>query len=276
MEKTTLPSDPYLCPALVVKIGGSVLSNQDTTLQDLVTIQQNGMIPVVIHGGGQVISEWMKRQGTVASFVNGLRVTDAASMEIVTATLGGLVNKNLVATIQRLGGKALGMSGVDGGMLQAQILDPNLGYVGKITRVDTAPIHQAIQGGYIPVIAPMAIHATDASDPSGSILNVNGDTAAGEIARELEAESIVFLTDVEGVMDTDNQVIGKLTTRESFNMIRTGTVTGGMVPKIESCLRALEKVSVAQILDGRRSRALLEFAEGHTTGTRIDTGEERI
>jgi len=145
MEKTTLPSDSHLFPALVVKIGGSVLSSQDTTLQDIVTLQQNGMIPVVIHGGGQVISEWMKRQGTVASFVNGLRVTDVTSMEIVAATLGGLVNKSLVATIQRLGGRALGMSGVDGGMLQAQILDPNLGYVGKIIRVDTTPIHQVFK-----------------------------------------------------------------------------------------------------------------------------------
>lgn len=269
MGKTTLPSDSHQFPELVVKIGGSVLSSQDTTLQDIVTLQQNGIIPVVIHGGGQVISEWMERQGTIANFVNGLRVTDSASMEIVAATLGGLVNKNLVATIQRLGGKALGMSGVDGGMLQAQILDPNLGYVGKIISVDTKPIHQAIQGGYIPVIAPIAIHTTDSSDLSGSILNVNGDTAAGEIARELEAESIVFLTDVEGIIDAANQVIDKLTITESFSMISSGIVTGGMVPKIESCLRALEKVKVAQILDGRRSKALLEFVEGHTSGTRI-------
>ena len=265
-----MPPDSPLYPTLVVKIGGSVLSSQDTTLQDLVALQQQGTIPVVIHGGGQVITQWMEKQGTIPSFVKGLRVTDASSMEIVAATLGGLVNKNLVASIQRLGGKALGMSGVDGGMLQAEILDPELGFVGHIVWVDPTPIHQALAGGYIPVIAPVAIHVMDSSEHSGALLNVNGDTAAGEIARELNAESMVFLTDVEGVMDSNRRVVSRLTSAQGAGLMRSGTITGGMVPKIEACLRALEKVRVAQILDGRRSRALLDFVEGHPSGTRID------
>ncbi|MDA0987549.1 MAG: acetylglutamate kinase [Chloroflexi bacterium] len=262
--------DSPLHPTLVVKIGGSVLSSQDTTLHDLVDLQRQGTIPVVIHGGGQVISQWMEKQGIIANFVNGLRVTDAPSMEIVAAILGGLVNKNLVASIQRLGGKALGMSGVDGGMLQAEILDPELGFVGRIIRVDPAPIHQTLAGGYIPVIAPVAIHAIDSSEHSGALLNVNGDTAAGEIARELGAESMVFLTDVEGVMDSNRNVVGRLTAAQVADLMRSGTIAGGMVPKVEACLRALERVRVAQILDGRRSRALLDFVEGHPSGTRID------
>ncbi len=270
MEKpiSSPESPPY--PTLVVKIGGSILSSQDTTLQDLVALQQQGTIPVVIHGGGQVISQWMEKQGTLPRFVNGLRVTDAPSMEIVAATLGGLVNKTLVASIHKLGGRALGMSGVDGGMLQAKILDPELGYVGQILRVDTTPIRQALAGGYIPVIAPVAIHVMDSSEHSGVLLNVNGDTAAGEIARELEAESMVFLTDVEGVMDSHRRLVSRLTAAQGAGLIRSGTVAGGMVPKVEACLRALEKVRVAQILDGRRSRALLDFVEGRPSGTRID------
>ena len=270
MEKpTSFPESP-LYPTLVVKIGGSILSSQDTTLQDLVALQQQGTIPVVIHGGGQVISQWMEKQGTLPRFVNGLRVTDAPSMEIVAAILGGLVNKNLVASIHKLGGKALGMSGVDGGMLQAEILDPELGYVGQILRVDTTPIRQALAGGYIPVIAPVAIHVMDSSEHSGALLNVNGDTAAGEIARELEAESMVFLTDVEGVIDSHRRLFSRLTASQGAGLIRSGTVAGGMVPKVEACLRALEKVRVAQILDGRRSGALLEFVGGRPSGTRIE------
>jgi acetylglutamate kinase len=270
MEKSSLTPDVHLPPTLVIKIGGSVLSNKDTTIQDLVALQQQGEVPVVIHGGGQVISQWMEKQGALAHFVNGLRITDATSMEIVAATLAGLVNKNLVASIQRLGGKAIGMSGVDGGMLQAEILDPELGYVGKITQVDTAPIHQALTSGYIPVIAPVAIHVIDSSEHSGALLNINGDTAAGEIARTLQAESMVFLTDVEGVMDSNRNVINKLTSAQVTDLISSGTIAGGMVPKVEACLRALEKVRVAQILDGRRSNSLLDFVAGHSSGTRID------
>lgn len=269
MEKPSLSPESPLHPTLVVKIGGSVLSSQDTTLQDLVALQQRGAIPVVVHGGGQVISLWMEKQGTVPHFVRGLRVTDASSMEIVAATLAGLVNKNLVASIQRLGGKALGMSGVDGGMLQADILDPEMGYVGRILRVDTAPIRQALAGGYIPVIAPVALHVIDSSENSGALLNINGDTATGEIARELRADSIVFLTDVEGVMDSHRRLIGRLTASQGAELMRSGTIAGGMTPKVEACLRALERVRVAQILDGRKSRALLDFVEGQPSGTRV-------
>ena len=269
MEKTMSSLQSYNYQSLVVKIGGSVLGSQDTSLQDIVELQQQGTIPVVIHGGGQVISQWMEKQGAQPSFVNGLRVTDDAGMEIVAATLGGLVNKNLVASIYKLGGKAIGMSGVDGEMLQAEILSPAMGYVGRILKVDCSPILQAIEGGYIPIIAPVALHVIDSSEHSGALLNINGDTAAGEIARALEANGIVFLTDVEGIIGSDSKLISKLTNSEAADLISAGTVAGGMVPKVEACLHALEKVGVAQILDGRKSRALLDFVEGRPLGTRI-------
>jgi acetylglutamate kinase len=270
MEKTTPLSESSIRSPMVVKIGGSILGGHDTTLKDLVALQQRGTVPVVVHGGGQVITQWMEKQGTLAQFVNGLRVTDAASMEIVVAVLCGLVNKSMVASIQGLGGKAMGMSGADGGILQAQVMDPELGYVGRVTRVDTTPIHQVLDGGYIPVIAPVAINAEDSAIPGGTLLNVNGDTAAGEIARALEAEALVFLTDVDGVMDSHHRLIGRITASQGADLMRSGTIAGGMVPKVEACLRALERVKVAQIINGSRERALLDFVvDGHSYGTRI-------
>ena len=254
---------------MVVKIGGSILGSEDTTLEDLVALQKRGATPVVVHGGGQVISEWMGKVGAQPQFVRGLRVTDAASMEIVSAVLCGLINKELVSSIQSLGGKALGMSGVDGSMLQGRILDPDLGLVGQVVNVDTGPILGALAAGYMPVIAPVAVHVTDSSENSGVLLNVNGDTAAGEIARALNAESMVFLTDVEGVLNSDQSLINSLTAEEGQALIQAGTVAGGMVPKMEACLRALEGVRVAQISDGRKSNALLDFMEGRSSGTRI-------
>ena len=256
-------------PSLVVKIGGSILGNEDTTLEDLVALQKRGATPVVVHGGGQVISKWMEKVGAQPQFVRGLRVTDAASMEIVSAVLCGLVNKDLVSSIQALGGQALGMSGVDGAMLQGRILDPDLGYVGRVEQVNPDPILSVLSAGYMPVIAPVAVHLMDSSEYSGALLNVNGDTAAGEIARALKAEYMVFLTDVEGVLNSDQSLIGSLTTEEGQALIQSGTVVGGMVPKMEACLRALEGVKVAQISDGRKSRSLLDLIEGRPSGTRI-------
>ncbi|MDE2860878.1 MAG: acetylglutamate kinase [Chloroflexota bacterium] len=273
MDMTNAPSDSSAHPALVVKIGGSVLGSQDTSLEDLVELQRRGQIPVVVHGGGPVISRWMERQNLTPNFVRGLRVTDAPSMEIVAATLGGLVNKELVSTIHRLGGRALGISGVDGSMLEAEVLDPELGLVGRITRVDPAPILSVLAAGYIPMIAPVAIHAIDGSEWSAALLNINGDTAAGEIARALQAESLVFLTDVEGVMDSEGRVLERLTSAEVQELMQNGAVSGGMVPKVEACLRSLDGVGTARIVDGRRSRALLDLVEGAASGTRIDKGD---
>jgi acetylglutamate kinase len=252
-----------------VKIGGSTLGSHDTTLKDLVTLQNQGVDVVVVHGGGNVISQWMQRQGIPPQFVNGLRVTDEASLEIVVAVLSGLVNKELVAQMHELGGRAIGISGIDGGLLEARVVNPELGYVGEIATVNSGPITALLSSGYMPMIAPLARQCQDGSDHSGGPLNINGDTVAGELAHALGAERLVFLTDVEGVMDGSGRVIRRLDQRRADLLFQSGVVRGGMIPKLAACLRALERSPVADIIDGRRPEALIDCLNGRSTGTTI-------
>ena len=256
-------------PPIVVKIGGSTLGSHDTTLKDLVTLQNQGVDVVVVHGGGNVISQWMQRQGIPPRFVNGLRVTDEASLEIVVAVLTGLINKELVAQMHVLGGRAIGISGIDGGLLEARVADPELGYVGEIASVNSGAIKALLNGGYMPMIAPLARQCQDDSDHSGGPLNINGATVAGELAHALGAERLVFLTDVEGVMDGAGRVIRRLDQRRASLLFQSGVVRGGMIPKLAACLRALERSPVADIIDGRKPEALLDCLNGRSTGTTI-------
>lgn len=255
--------------AIVVKIGGSTLGEHDTTLEDLVTLQRQGVQTVVVHGGGKVISQWMERQGVRPRFVRGLRVTDEAGLEIVVAVLTGLINKSLVASVIKMGGRASGLSGVDGGMVRCVLEDLELGLVGKVTEVDTGPIRAVLSTGAIPVIAPVALHVVDGSPHSGSLLNLNADTVAGEVAAALEAERLVFLTDVEGVLAPSRRVMPRLTPAQARRLVGSSVATGGMVPKLEACLVALKHVAVAQIVDGRRPRALRDALDDRGVGTRI-------
>ena len=268
-DPPALAEETILHGTTVVKIGGSTLGTHDTTLEDLATLQSQGVSTVVVHGGGKVITEWMEKQGVRPRFVRGLRVTDAASLDIVVAVLTGLINKTLVASLLALGARAMGISGADGGMLQARIKEPDLGLVGSVVKVDPGPIASVLHAGCIPVIAPVAVHSTDGSEHSGSLLNVNGDTAAGAIAASLRAERLVFLTDVAGVLDSSRRVIPRLTRRQARGLMRSNVVAGGMVPKLEACLTALNADSVAQIVDGRRPRALLDALSGKAPGSRI-------
>lgn len=256
-------------PPLVVKIGGSTLGRHDTSLHDLVALQQQGRPVVVVHGGGPVISQWMQRQGIPPRFVNGLRVTDAASLDIVVAVLTGLVNKELVSRLHNLGGRALGLSGLDAGLLQARIANPDLGYVGEITQVNPEPLRTLLDNGYIPMLAPLAMQESDGSDHAGGPLNVNGDTVAGELAAVLGAERLIFLTDVPGLMDANGRVLPRLDKRRARLLLRSDVVRGGMIPKLEAGLRALETAPVVDIVDGREPGALLNCAAGQGTGTRI-------
>ena len=256
-------------PPIVVKIGGSTLNHQDTSLKDLVALQKTGLPIVVVHGGGSVISQWTQKQGIPPQFVEGLRVTDAASLEIVVAVLSGLINKELVAQIHSLGGKAIGFSGIDGGSIEAFISKPELGYVGEISHVNTEPIKVILKSGYIPMMAPVGFHRDDGSDHAGNPLNINGDTVAGEVARALSAERLVFLTDVPGIMDANGRVMSRLDPRRAQNLIRSGIIRGGMIPKLDACLRALETSSSADIIDGREPEALLNCIQGRSIGTRI-------
>lgn len=254
---------------VVVKIGGSTLGSHDTTLEDLVALHKDGVKFIVVHGGGNTISKWMERQGAMPRFVRGLRVTDAQSLEIVTAVLTGLVNKQLVASLLALGGKALGLSGVDGGLLEAEVADPELGYVGRVTTVNPQPVLLALEGGYIPLVAPIGLHCVDGSTYSGALLNINGDTVAGELAYAVAAERLIFLTDVGGIMDGSGRVIQHLNMRNARLLLRSGVVKGGMMPKLEACLRALEWVPVTEIIDGRKPGALMKCMRIASVGTQI-------
>ena len=264
-----MAGQPVKSRPIVVKIGGSTLGSHDTSLKDLVRLQQEGREVVVVHGGGNVISQWMQRQGLAPRFVGGLRVTDAPSLEIVVAVLTGLINKELVSLMHEFGGRSVGLSGIDGSMVEAKIGDPELGFVGEVTTVNVELIRSVLDSGYIPVIAPLGVHVRDGSENAGSPLNINGDTVAGELAYALEAEQLVFLTDVAGVMDGGGRVIRRLDRRRADILSNSGVIQGGMIPKLSACLRALERSPVANIIDGRQPDALLECVRGNSTGTTI-------
>jgi acetylglutamate kinase len=253
----TLPRE-----TIVVKIGGSTLGKHDTTLEDLVELQRQGNSPLVVHGGAQMSSDWLSRLGISTSFINGLRVTDADSLKVVTAVLGGLVNKELVVAIQALGAKAVGVSGCDGNLLRAISKSPELGYVGEIVAVDPTVLKLLLKEDYMPVVAPVSFGSVEGKI---MLLNVNGDAAAGEIAAVLAAEKLIFLTDVDGVQDASGRVISKLNTTEAKVLLESDIATGGMIPKLEASIRALATVSAVHIIDGRMSHNLLSVVGSRTT-----------
>ena len=250
----------------VVKIGGSTLGNHDTTLEDLVELQKQGKSLVVVHGGAKVTSGWLARLGISTSFMNGLRVTDAETLRVVAAVLGGLVNKELVVAIQALGGKAIGLSGSDGNLLRATIKSPELGYVGEIMAVDPAPLRLLLEKGYMPVVAPISFGSVG---DRVTLLNINGDAAAGEIAAALAAEKLIFLTDVDGICSASGKVISKLNIAEVKALLNSEVASGGMIPKIEACLKALTTVPLVRIIDGKLPHALLNETKNGIGGTTI-------
>ena len=256
------------CPTIVVKIGGSTLGSHDTTLEDLVSLQREGTSPVVVHGGGRTISEWLERYGLATRFVRGLRVTDAESLKVVMAVLAGLVNKELVCAIQALGGRAVGLSGADGCLVEARVRDPELGLVGEIVRVNLEPLQAVLGAGYIPILAPLGVErgGSGACQP----LNINADTVAGEVALTLGAERLIFLTDVAGLCDASGKLIPRLSPPEARSLIASGVVSGGMIPKVEACLSALGAVPATQIVDGRMSHALITALRRRDSGTIIE------
>ncbi len=255
---------------IVIKIGGSTLGSHDTTLDDLVSLQKKGIVPVVVHGGGNKITEWLKKMGVATTFVRGMRVTDAATLEVVIAVLAGLVNKELVAAIMSRGGKAMGLSGVDGGLIQGRMENPELGYVGKVVKVNAEPVKAVLSAGYIPVIAPGGLRAAGGDTDPVKLLNINGDVVASEVAGALKAARLIFLTDVPGVRDSEGKFLPALSAAEARDMIASGVIAGGMIPKVEACLNALSRVPSTQIVDGRTAGALLSTIENKNIGTRIE------
>jgi acetylglutamate kinase len=251
---------------IVIKIGGSTLGSHDTTLQDVVDLQKKGVPVVVVHGGGKLITDWLSKQGVASEFILGERVTDKPSLDVVVAVLAGLVNKELVTQLNSLGGKAVGISGADGPVLFGKIKDNKLGYVGEIEKVDAGYIKLLLESGYTPVIAPVGYLK---GDGDVRLLNVNADTAAGEIGAALGAEKLIFLTDVAGVCDKSGKLIPQMTKGEAQALMDSGVASGGMIPKLKACLTALKGRATACIIDGRQPHALLNEIEKSGTGTTI-------
>jgi len=251
-------------PATVIKIGGSTLGAQDTSLQDVVELHREGLRPVVVHGGGAMISDWLKRLEIESHFVDGLRSTSQPAMEVVLGVLRGVVNTQLVGEIIALGGRAVGLSGVDGAMVQAEQYDERLGLVGRITAAHADLLMSLLDAGVIPVIAPIAL------EPPSQPLNINADTMAGEIARALNAAQLIFLTDVDGLMDGTGAVVETLDASRAEALRADGVLSGGMIPKIDACFRAAEVGVAAFIANGTQPHTVHRLVSGERIGTRIE------
>ena len=255
----------FLDKTIVIKYGGHAMTDEDLRASfavDVVLLKYIGLKPVIVHGGGPQIERTLERLGIPSSFVKGLRVTDDATMEVVEMVLGGLVNREIVELIQRGGGQAIGLTGNDGRMLLVRRRE-GLGRVGEVVAVDPAPIKAASEAGFIPVIAPIGV------DAHGITHNLNADEAAGAIARALQAEKFILLTDVEGVRDASGRLLGQLSELDAKKLIAEATIQGGMIPKVVCCLDALRGgVACAHIVDGRILHAiLLEIFTDRGVGT---------
>lgn len=253
---------------VVLKIGGSVVGAAD--LQSIAALHDAGRPLVVVHGGGPLVGEWTARVGLETRFVRGLRVTDEATRDIALAVLAGLVNARIVADLVSRGIPAVGLSGVDGGMLRAEREDQELGLVGRVTLVDSGLLEDLLERGHVPVIAPAAI-----SGDGGAILNVNGDSAAGAIAAALGARLLAFLTDVPGVRSKDGTIIPSLDRGRAQALVADGTIEGGMLPKVEACLIATAAGSHALIASPRDADAIERVLAGERAAGTVFAPEGR-
>ncbi len=237
---------------VVIKVGGNAIEKaKDQTLLDVVLLRYVGMQPVLVHGGGPEITAMSERLGLTAEFKNGLRITDEKTMEVVKMVLTGKVSPELVASLNRLGGQAVGMSGEDGPSIIAEPLSADMGFVGKVVQVNSEPITALLSRGYVPVIASIGLGY------DGHAYNINADTVAAEIAVALGAAKLILLTDVPGVQGAGGGVVAVMSKDDAQRRIETGEVTGGMIPKLQACLRSLDRVPLAHIIDGRVPHALL-------------------
>ncbi|MBE6992845.1 MAG: acetylglutamate kinase [Ruminococcaceae bacterium] len=257
---------------VVVKYGGNAMISDElrsAVISDIVLLSLVGIKVVVVHGGGPEINEMLNKVGKESKFVNGLRYTDQETMDIVQMVLCGKLNKELVSRIIDLGGKALGLCGIDGGMIKAVQLSEEYGLVGEITDINTEPITAALENGYIPVISTVA----QAADHSGSY-NINADTAAAKIASALQAEKIILLTDIRGLLrdvNDENSLINSVRASEVPALVKEGIIKGGMIPKLECCVEAVRSgVKSAHIIDGRiKHSILIELLSDSGVGTMI-------
>ena len=264
----------YSGKIVVIKYGGNAMVNEQLkqqVMEDIALLWLIGVKVVLVHGGGPEISDTMKRLGKESVFVDGLRVTDRETVDIVQMVLAGKVNKSLVNLIQTMGGHAVGLSGIDGGIIEARIKDERLGYVGQITKIRTQPITDLLEKNYIPVIS------TIASDRQGDVYNINGDTAAAFIAGALGAERLIMMTDIAGILenkDDPSTLIPQITVTEAKKLYDNGIISGGMIPKVDCCIEALEHgVNNVIIMDGRIPHSILmELLTDEGAGTMVTKG----
>ncbi|WP_201120761.1 acetylglutamate kinase [Sulfitobacter sp. EhC04] len=261
----------YADATVVIKLGGHAMGSDeamDEFARDVTLMRQVGVNPVIVHGGGPMINAMLKRLNIQSEFVDGQRVTDEATMEVVEMVLSGLVNARIVQAISEQGGRAVGLSGKDSGLIICEHEDPRLGLVGRPTRVNPRILRDMADKGIIPVIAPLGM------GDGGETFNINGDTAAGAIAASLKADRLLLLTDVAGVKNAEGEVLTELTAAQIREMVADGTIAGGMIPKTVTALDALEGgVRAAVILDGRAPNAcLLELFTEHGAGSIIRQG----
>ena len=264
----------YSGKVVVIKYGGNAMINEelkDSVMRDVVLLSLIGVKVVLVHGGGPEITEMLKKVGKESVFVDGLRVSDKETADIVQMVLAGKINKSLVALIGNKGGKAIGLSGMDGHMIEAKVKDERLGFVGEITKVNVAPILDVIDKGYIPVIS------TIGCDHEGNVYNINADTAAAKIAGELGAESLISMTDITGILKDKNDpatLIPVVRTADAPELIANGTIGGGMIPKVECCINAIRwGVNRVFIIDGRIPHAILiEMLTNEGIGTMFIEG----
>jgi acetylglutamate kinase len=255
---------------IVIKLGGSTLEHQREVLQDIVWLRALGANPVLVHGGGPYINQWLETMHLPTRFIDGLRVTDAETLNIVRMVLLGQVNQGLVLMASQLGGRAIGLSGTDGNMIQAHIADERLGFVGEIDAVDPSPVQALIDRHYIPIIAPLG------QDAEGNCLNINADLVAAHLAEAISAEKLMFLSNVLGICRTDGSLISELGEQEARKLIDEGVISGGMIPKVSACLDALRAVPRVHIVDGREPHVLLrELFTDQGAGTMIIRNEEQ-
>ncbi|TVP74169.1 MAG: acetylglutamate kinase [Rhodobacteraceae bacterium] len=265
----------YAGAIVVIKFGGHAMGDAEemaSFARDVVLMRQVGVNPVIVHGGGPMINEMLGKLAIKSDFVRGKRVTDAATMEVVEMVLSGAVNKRIVQAIQDEGGRAVGLSGKDGGMVTCEADDPELGLVGRPVEVNTDLLHHLFTGGFIPVIAPLGMGRT------GETYNINGDTAAGAIAGALKADRLLLLTDVSGVKNAAGEVVTQLTPAHVRELTEAGVIAGGMIPKTETALAAIAGgVRAVVILDGRAPNAcLLELFTDHGAGSIIRDSAPQI
>lgn len=261
----------YAGKIIVIKYGGNAMVNnelKEQVMRDTVLLWYLGVKVVLVHGGGPEISDLMTKLGKTSEFVDGLRITDKETVDIAQMVLAGKINKSLVNFMEQIGGNALGISGIDGRLIEARMKDVRLGYVGEITRINIDMVNDMLDKGYIPVIS------TIGCDKEGNVYNINSDTAAAHIAGALHAKRLILLTDIAGILkdkDDPSTLIKELTVSEARNLYQTGIITGGMIPKVECCIDAISYgVRKVVILDGRVSHAiLLELLTNEGAGTLV-------